>query len=638
MNIICPSGSYDPNIEPSKDDVLFTDPDEVLRIIKSFFVSIYGERDMPARRSPQSDSRTPQQHDFDLLLHQRPTPAWTERDRSTTTKKEITSNRASEEIHNPLHGRSTDATDMEFSVACALPTSTIANCNTADQSEQQLSESVQAWKPNMYDQDGFDECNDESGSESVTMIETEDQEVRSRDLEGLNPWTIAKLNAPIKSLRSMGEAADRCDATCKQLLTPARTRTDYHASSSPGLEATSRESTAIFTNKLLSPRSSPTTARPVVQASQPPTVLPFSTNPRSTNTKTTSNALYDPTEQYNLIRNNGQSLRETAPSDGFVSARDLPTGTPLNEIPDISQRPRKQPHRKQHWQQEQGRLNKAFKLPPHGSQACSTELSHTEQLRLDTYGQQATLHLSSSLSLQSDLGRSSPKAATSGDSDSRGRPIHPDLVLTLDFERRKAIATQKRKEFLRQQSLNITKPASSSEPGSRPLTPNSPHRNRYNKAIATLNSAISPAIPPVSIFEPGDPRGNLARSLSTNTASSHHASAGTHKLKRRKTATLPLETVPETEATHELIHTVTTTARTATARAAAIAPYDDYVRAGHLTAPSGLDCTLEEAQVWQATLQRIVKSLFVGEDGGRKDVGIELWPVLQGRRLACAFP
>lgn len=66
MNIICPCSSYDVNVEPAKDDVLFTNVDFVLRMLEDFFKDIYG--DTNSSRSScasgvggfdQSDQETP---------------------------------------------------------------------------------------------------------------------------------------------------------------------------------------------------------------------------------------------------------------------------------------------------------------------------------------------------------------------------------------------------------------------------------------------------------------------------------------------------------------------------------------------------------------------------------------------------
>jgi DNA mismatch repair ATPase MutL len=41
LNIRCPPGTYDPNVEPSKDSVLFTDEQTLLSHFKSFLETIY---------------------------------------------------------------------------------------------------------------------------------------------------------------------------------------------------------------------------------------------------------------------------------------------------------------------------------------------------------------------------------------------------------------------------------------------------------------------------------------------------------------------------------------------------------------------------------------------------------------------
>ena len=43
LNIMCPAGSYDPNVEPAKDDVLFTAEDQVLEVLERFFQAVYGK-------------------------------------------------------------------------------------------------------------------------------------------------------------------------------------------------------------------------------------------------------------------------------------------------------------------------------------------------------------------------------------------------------------------------------------------------------------------------------------------------------------------------------------------------------------------------------------------------------------------
>lgn len=74
MNIICPNGSYDANIEPAKDDVLFTDASLVLAIVEAFFKSVYGELQSTSKVLPASKTSTPRLQGFDALLARKPQP------------------------------------------------------------------------------------------------------------------------------------------------------------------------------------------------------------------------------------------------------------------------------------------------------------------------------------------------------------------------------------------------------------------------------------------------------------------------------------------------------------------------------------------------------------------------------------
>jgi len=74
MNIICPTGSYDANIEPAKDDVLFTDASLFLAIVEAFFKSVYGELQSSSKVLPASKTSTPRPQGFDALLARKPQP------------------------------------------------------------------------------------------------------------------------------------------------------------------------------------------------------------------------------------------------------------------------------------------------------------------------------------------------------------------------------------------------------------------------------------------------------------------------------------------------------------------------------------------------------------------------------------
>ena len=81
MNIVCPEGSYDANVEPAKDDVLFSDSDLVLQLVEKFLDVIYG-RQTPDYQVPKSQF-TSQPQGIELLLAKKKTSADVDPNRSS---------------------------------------------------------------------------------------------------------------------------------------------------------------------------------------------------------------------------------------------------------------------------------------------------------------------------------------------------------------------------------------------------------------------------------------------------------------------------------------------------------------------------------------------------------------------------
>lgn len=67
LHIICSPGSYDANVEPAKDDVLFAEAEELTALASDFFKEIYGEPHKTSEGSVRSDLCT---NEFDILLRQ----------------------------------------------------------------------------------------------------------------------------------------------------------------------------------------------------------------------------------------------------------------------------------------------------------------------------------------------------------------------------------------------------------------------------------------------------------------------------------------------------------------------------------------------------------------------------------------
>lgn len=77
LQLKCPLGSYDVNIEPGKDDVLFEERELVFSLIESLFADHYGALPDAATKSPAKKTSSTNAHEnnagFDLLMARRPT-------------------------------------------------------------------------------------------------------------------------------------------------------------------------------------------------------------------------------------------------------------------------------------------------------------------------------------------------------------------------------------------------------------------------------------------------------------------------------------------------------------------------------------------------------------------------------------
>ncbi|CAG8971740.1 hypothetical protein HYALB_00007220 [Hymenoscyphus albidus] len=72
FDIKCPVASYDPNVEPAKDDVLFGNESLLLDSFESFFKEIYGEKPITPAAALRSNL-TKKLDNFELLLARKPT-------------------------------------------------------------------------------------------------------------------------------------------------------------------------------------------------------------------------------------------------------------------------------------------------------------------------------------------------------------------------------------------------------------------------------------------------------------------------------------------------------------------------------------------------------------------------------------
>jgi hypothetical protein len=185
MNIICPPDSYDPNIEPAKDDVMFDDGGIVLSAVKKLLKSYYPEAVVDMDQSePPTSAQQQEVFQEEQLQMQSPTPISVHEDSLEEPAEDQTPGRSS----NPR------------------------------------------WRSSMY---GIDEDDLEFLQENHPQIIEEEEGARSVAVS--NPWTIARMNALVKTVITNG-----------QLMSPAKSQHEKSVPpSSPALLKTPIRKTQI---------------------------------------------------------------------------------------------------------------------------------------------------------------------------------------------------------------------------------------------------------------------------------------------------------------------------------------------------------------------------------------------------------
>ena len=255
----------------------------------------------------------------------------------------------------------------------------------------------------------------------------------------------------------------------------------------------------------------------------------------------------------------GLEMEHTRPRD-FVSARSLPTGTPLNDIPSVAQRQPRRAGLKKQRNQAVG-INKPYISPVNDPNKVWFDVGSSQgQGRRSAPKRRSREgdHWDQSVMITNDEFESPGNGALGH--------LHPDLAVTLDYETRKADAMQQRKA-LRQKPASL--PADLAHfSGQADPKANSPHTNRYNKAVAALSGTEASTTNPTDsmktlpVFESDDARGYLirlqSRSQTSGTRSERERSislararSGT-SIRRRKTVMLPLESISEDSTTRDL--------------------------------------------------------------------------------------
>jgi DNA mismatch repair ATPase MutL len=197
MNITCPPGSYDPNIEPAKDNVMFDDEVVVMSVVDKLLKSYYPEAvvEVEHEELPTLAWRF-KQLEYEQVQMSDPTPVSVYED----SVKETNGDHASD-----------------------------------PRSDQPR------WRSSMY---GIDEDDLEFLQEDIPSVLEEGKNTRAAEIS--NPWTIARMNAPVKSSTTFFNG---------QLMSPVKGHSEWSLQpSSPSFSIKPNQKPQA---ELLTPQSSP---------------------------------------------------------------------------------------------------------------------------------------------------------------------------------------------------------------------------------------------------------------------------------------------------------------------------------------------------------------------------------------------
>lgn len=165
LNITCPSECYDPNIEPAKDNVLFDNPDIVLKVVEGLLNVAYPKLETHEESLPPN-----------ALQSSQPNSLLDEASQDDTRNAEVVAS-----AHGDLHviGGQSPSYLTPPQVPAESP--------------------FESFRGNMY---GFDEEDVSINVENQPQTANEEpneQEEAPRDISVSNPWTIARMNAPFRA-------------------------------------------------------------------------------------------------------------------------------------------------------------------------------------------------------------------------------------------------------------------------------------------------------------------------------------------------------------------------------------------------------------------------------------------------------
>lgn len=189
INIKCSPGSYDPNIEPSKDVVLFADETQVIQIFERLCEEVYctpeghgpfitvGKRQLlgPPLRTPPTSSDSPRHEEMTTAV-----PEKMPKDLVTPSKQKPLPSSSS-----PIHKNPAQRSALRRQPVPANTARTVFAFDMSADPGISSDEEAEMMAARFQQQE---------------ELRMQDEDENEPPVKALNPWTIAKMNAPARPL------------------------------------------------------------------------------------------------------------------------------------------------------------------------------------------------------------------------------------------------------------------------------------------------------------------------------------------------------------------------------------------------------------------------------------------------------
>jgi DNA mismatch repair protein MutL len=589
IDIKCPLGSYDPNVEPAKDDVIFGNEYLVLDSFENFFKEFYGEKQVISKSTSQANPANSFDN-FSLLLARKP-----EDHRSPIG-----------EMPDPSHDNPpSEGPDFEAispSTRNTDPTRQVEDSLFVPESDDAYVEAEKnrrSWGVGMSK--NFDDVVPKPKGpvrdHNIPKSSAANQEEPS---SSLNPWIIAKMTAPVRSdvevsssrlqssptsgMEGEHHVPDRDSATRQNrgqvfLNSP----TSQYGSRMPQRAPRRRYSNEVRLDSLVPNTSQLEISRSLRHRSEDCNIYseqrPAVTREALCNTDDTARLRPQPSGLSSsgfgveLPDFNEQHLHRR-PND-FVSARSITENFPMT--PSATQR--------RSTAKQSSRVNNPFSVPRRiGGSEPSDKL---QQTTLPTFQGQLE----------------SPR-----EQDTRS-----ELEWAMEYEQNKEAANRTRR-----QQLRLARKEAEAEP-SPGRARSSPHKNRYNAAIAALGGDTTTTMTdppePKTTLPPKDPCAYLIKHQRLKAPSDSNEAAKPARNTRLKSTKLPLEKIPEHLRTHNLVLKLSTDPDSIGKSVDVYSLHDPWISRGR--SEPGLELSLAATKDLSRDVKSVVESWIQKEEGRR---------------------